>query len=145
MSQLNSLLGLSSPTSLVPAVVCSIRSIYLCLQLLSNHLELLFSQQTLLFLLFLAFHFPATQMCSQPTLLTSHLLHCVSVSDGGDVELQPLGDQGPALPGQHSSLQKALGPADVGGGAAHTGHGAPGVRPGPGLTKLLTPLPTSLP
>ena len=140
--------NVSSPlpsTSLVPAVVCSIRSICLCWQLLSNHLELLNSQQTLLFLLFLAFHFPATQMCSQLTLLSVHLLHCVAVSDGGDVELQPLGDQGPALPGQHPGLQEALGPADVCGGAAHTGHGPPGVRPGPGVTKLLTPLPTSLP
>ena len=85
-----------------------------------------------------------TDVCSQPTLLTAHLLHCVAVSDDRDVELQPLGDQGPALPGQHPSLQEALGPADVGGGAAQAGHGAPGVRPGPGLTKLLTPLPTSL-
>ena len=70
----------------------------------------------------------------------AHLLHCVAVPDGGDVELQPLGDQGPALPAQHPGLEEALGPGDVGGGAAHAGHGADvggpghGVRPRPGPT-----------
>ena len=43
----------------------------------------------------LGFSFPCREACIRIDSLLVHLLHCVVVSDGWDVELQPLGTRGP--------------------------------------------------